>query len=71
MGIRCSRWITMHGFALNVNTDLSYFQNIIPCGIVNKQVSSIEKEVNHKVDFEETKERVKRNFEKVFDVEIV
>jgi len=67
MGIRCSRWITMHGFALNVNTDLSYFNNIIPCGIVNKQVASIEKELGYKVDFEEAKEKVKRNFEKVFD----
>ena len=71
MGIRCSRWITMHGFALNVNTDLSYFNNIIPCGIVNKQVSSIEKELGYKVDFEEAKEKVGRNFEKVFDAVIV
>jgi lipoyl(octanoyl) transferase len=70
MGIRCSRWITMHGFALNVNTDLSYFNNIIPCGIVNKQVTSIEKELGFKVNFEETKEKVKHNFEKVFDVHI-
>lgn len=71
MGIRCSRWITMHGFALNVNTDLSYFNNIIPCGIVNKQVTSIEKELGHKIDFEEAKEKVKRNFEKVFNVDII
>jgi lipoyl(octanoyl) transferase len=71
MGIRCTRWITMHGFALNVNTDLSYFNNIIPCGIVNKQVTSIEKEVGHTVNFEEIKEKVKRNFAKVFDVEII
>jgi lipoyl(octanoyl) transferase len=67
MGIRCSRWITMHGFALNVNTDLSYFNNIIPCGIVNKQVTSIEKELGHKVNFEEVKERLKKNFELVFN----
>jgi lipoyl(octanoyl) transferase len=71
MGVRCSRWITMHGFALNVNTDLSYFNNIIPCGIENKQVTSIEKELKHKVDFEEVKEKIKRNFEKVFNVNIV
>jgi len=71
MGIRCSRWITMHGFALNVNTDLSYFSNIIPCGIVNKQVTSIEKELGHKVNFEEIKEKIKRNFEQVFNVEII
>ena len=70
MGVRCSRWITMHGFALNVNTDLSYFNNIIPCGIENKQVTSIEKELNKKVDFEEAKEKIKRNFEKVFNVSI-
>ena len=68
MGVRCSRWITMHGFALNVNTDLSYFNNIIPCGIENKQVTSIEKETRTKVDFEEAKERLKRNFEEVFEV---
>jgi lipoyl(octanoyl) transferase len=71
MGIRCSRWITMHGFALNVNTDLSYFNNIIPCGIVNKQVTSVERELGHKVDFEEMKEKIKKNFEKVFNVEII
>ncbi len=71
MGIRCSRWITMHGFALNVNTDLSYFNNIIPCGIVNKQVTSVQKELGEKVDFIEIKEKLKRNFEKVFDVEII
>lgn len=70
MGVRCSRWITMHGFAFNVNTDLNYFNNIIPCGIQNKQVTSLEKELGHKVDFEEAKERVKRNFEKVFDIKL-
>ena len=71
MGIRCSRWITMHGFALNVNTDLSYFNNIIPCGIVNKQVTSIERELGYKIDFEEIKEKLRKNFEKVFNVEII
>ncbi|TWI84913.1 lipoyl(octanoyl) transferase [Lacibacter cauensis] len=70
MGVRCSRWITMHGFAFNVNTDLAYFNNIIPCGIQNKQVTSLEKELGRKVDFEEAKERVKRNFEKVFDIKL-
>ena len=71
MGVRTSRWITMHGFAFNVNTDLSYFNNIIPCGIQNKQVTSLEKELGKKIDFEEAKERVKKNFEKVFAVELV
>lgn len=70
MGVRCSRWITMHGFAFNVNTDLNYFNYIIPCGIENKQVTSLEKELGHKVDFAEAKERVKQNFEKVFDVRL-
>ncbi len=71
MGVRCSRWVTMHGFAFNVNTDLNYFNYIIPCGIENKAVTSLEKEVGAPVDFEEAKENVKRNFEKVFDVQFV
>lgn len=71
MGIRCSRWITMHGFALNVNTDLSYFENIIPCGIQNKQVTSIEKELKHTVGLRDVKERLKKNFSTIFNVEII
>jgi len=70
IGVRSSRWVTMHGFALNVNTDLNYFNFIIPCGIQNKQVTSIEKELGERVDFEDAKQRVKRNFEKVFDVKL-
>lgn len=71
MGVRCSRWVTMHGFALNVNTDLNYFNHIIPCGIQNKKVTSIREELGREVDKEEVKEKLKRNFEKVFKVQII
>jgi lipoyl(octanoyl) transferase len=70
MGIRCSRWVTMHGFAFNINTDLSWFDHIIPCGIENKKVTSLELELGHKIAMNEVKEKVKRNFEKVFDIVI-
>ena len=71
LGVRCSRWITMHGFALNVNTDLSYFNNIIACGIQDKQVTSIEKELAQKIPVDAVKEKLRENFEKVFEVELV
>ena len=62
MGIRCSRWVTMHGFALNVQTDLSYFDHIIPCGISDKQVTSLSKEVGSSVDPNDVKERLIHHF---------
>jgi len=70
MGVRCSRWITMHGFALNVNTDLSYFGGIVPCGIQNKQVTSIAKELGSELSMEEVKRKLARNFGIVFDAEM-
>jgi lipoyl(octanoyl) transferase len=71
LGIRCSRWVTMHGFALNVNTDLSYFNNIIPCGIVNKQVTSLKKELGYTVDIIELKEKLLVHFGEVFDADLL
>tara|TARA_R110002074_G_scaffold260307_15_gene432743 strand:+ start:913 stop:1692 length:780 start_codon:yes stop_codon:yes gene_type:complete len=69
MGIRSSRWVTMHGFALNVNTNLGYFDNIIPCGIRGKAVASMESELNQKISLEEVKEKILTHFTELFEVE--
>lgn len=68
MGIRSSRWVTMHGFALNANVDLGYFDNIIPCGIRGKAVTSLEAELGKKVDLEEVKEKILKHFKNLFGV---
>jgi lipoyl(octanoyl) transferase len=66
MGVRCSRWVTMHGFAFNINTDPKYFQNIIPCGIKDKDVTSLEKETGRKIPMEEVKEKLKHHLSELF-----
>jgi len=70
MGVRCSRWVTMHGLAFNVNTDLSYFKNIVPCGIDDKDVTSMERELGCKPDIEEVKQKLKRHIGELFGMEI-
>ena len=71
MGVRASRWVTMHGFALNVNTDLGYFDNIIPCGIRGKAVTSLNVELSkEKINTEEVKRYILEHFEEIFGVSI-
>jgi lipoyl(octanoyl) transferase len=72
MGVRASRWVTMHGFALNINVDLKYFDNIIPCGIENNSVTSLNIELGiEKVDIDEVKKKILKNFRKLFDATII
>ena len=71
MGVRTSRWVTMHGFALNSNTDLGYFDNIIPCGIKGKAVTSMEAELGEKVDLNEVKTKILKHFTELFEVAFI
>lgn len=73
IGVHMSRWVSMHGFALNVNTDLRYFNNIVPCGIVDpdKSVTSIAQELGRDVDVAEVRDRICHHFEEVFGAKIV
>lgn len=67
MGVKCSRWVTMHGFAFNVNTDLNYFDMIVPCGIKDKTVTSLRQELGREMDMQEVKDKLKTNLSTIFD----
>ncbi len=71
MGVKCSRWVTMHGFAFNVSADLSYFGNIVPCGIDDKAVTSLDKELGYPPDMDEVEARVKGHLVNLFGMELI
>ena len=71
LGVRCSRWVSMHGFALNVNVDLGYFDNIIPCGIKGKSVTSMEAELGRKIPEAEVKQKITKHLAQLFEIQFV
>jgi lipoyl(octanoyl) transferase len=71
IGIKISRWVTMHGFAFNVNTNLNFFNGIIPCGISDKSVTSLERELNQKIPLDHVKEKTLKYFSEVFNYDIL
>jgi len=70
MGVRCSRWVTMHGFAFNVNADLDYFKNIVPCGIDDKDVTSMQRELGYALNMQEVKDKLKAHIAGLFAMEL-
>jgi len=71
LGVKTSRWVTMHGFAFNVNSDLSYFGNIIPCGIIDKSVTSLQKELGREINMNEVRNKLKNHLIKLFEMELL
>src|SRR6201996_1529560 len=71
MGVRCSRWVTMHGLSFNVNNDLTYFNNIVPCGINDKAVTSMQKELGREIDINQLQKILQQHISVLFDMEIV
>jgi lipoyl(octanoyl) transferase len=71
MGVRCSRWVTMHGLAFNINNDLNYFGNIIPCGIDDKAVTSMQKELGKEIDIKQVQKILQQHISVLFDMDIV
>ncbi|HJM16474.1 MAG TPA: lipoyl(octanoyl) transferase LipB [Flavobacteriales bacterium] len=71
LGVKNSRWVSMHGFAFNVNLDLSYFGNIVPCGIIDKKVTSLQKELGKEMDMREVKNKLKTHLIRLFEIEII
>jgi lipoyl(octanoyl) transferase len=67
MGVKCSRWVTMHGIGFNVNTDLNYFSHIIPCGIDDKAVTSMQQELGVKLDMQEVSKKLLQNLAELFE----
>jgi lipoyl(octanoyl) transferase len=71
MGVKCSRWVTMHGIGFNINSDLTYFSHIIPCGIDDKSVTSMQKELGLELDFDKVKCDLKQKMSEIFEFELV